>query len=57
MQKNIISKFQGVFGKNDSGMRSKKIDIISRNDSDYEEIVVNSKGDITSQETTIGDDS
>jgi hypothetical protein len=35
MSKNFLSKVQNVFNKGDApGMRSKKIDIISRNDYD-----------------------
>jgi len=40
MQKNLLSKFQGVFGKHDSGMKSKKIDIISRNDYEYDGVMI-----------------
>jgi len=38
MKQNFFSKVQHVFGgknKDDPGMRSKKIDIISRNDEEY----------------------
>ena len=37
MKGNFLSKIQGAFGgQKDAGMKSKKIDIISRNDYEYQ---------------------